>query len=236
MARAAVTAVALVLVSACATSADDGASTGGGDPRSSRDRAESRPGEQWVEVTLCSSIGPVRVEMPGPVRFEGPRPLAHIAEPSRGTFAVSYGSTDDRRYDAFVLDHLGEVAARRGHDGRAELLTDLLPELDGDPTVVDLGTVEAVGDHHEVAYEETFNDRRMDAHAFAFAGVVIVVNVGVRHGSSAEDLAIARDDLQRLRATIDLPDPDDVGSCRPGEAPLTDDERPGGDRPVPEDV
>jgi hypothetical protein len=198
---------------------DDGASAG--DPAGS---PPDRPGETWYRVTLCSSVGPASVVMPGPASIDGPRPLANLAGPAEGTFAVSYGSTDDRRYDAFVIDDVGHL----GPDA-AEMAERVLLPLNGEPEVVDLDEPTTVDDHVEVPYVETFNDRKMHSHALAGRGVLYAFSVGVRQGSAAKDLDLALDDLGRMRTSASFPGldgGDEAGPCRPTQEPIA-----GGDEP-----
>ncbi|WCO67241.1 hypothetical protein PO878_00705 [Iamia majanohamensis] len=224
----------VVGLGACSTPADDGAglrsatttetsASGPTTPPPSSARSE----ERWVEVTLCTDVGPLRVQMPGPVHLEGPRSLRHIAPPAQGTFALSYGSTDDRRYDAFVIHSAGAEG-----DTAEARMERVLRTMDGDPGVVELGATEAVGDHVEVPYEETFNDRRLYAHGFALADIVIAIDVGVRAGSPTSELDIARADLARMRATIQLPDPGRPTDCASSQVPL---DEPPSDEPTSPD-
>ncbi len=155
--------------------------------------------QRWEHVTFCSSLGTVGVDLPGPVEIEGPRPLRHLAEPTVGTFARSYGSDLPLRYDAFLIDHaeqLGTTDARR--------LAYVLRHLDGDPNVVTLHSITTSGSNTQVEYEEVFNDRYLYAYGFARKGVIVVVNVGILDGSPDRHSTLGRLDLDRIRASIDL--------------------------------
>lgn len=209
--------LAVAALAGCGT--DDGTWAGGPDGV-----PPDRPGETWYRVTLCTSVGPASVVMPGPASIDGPRPLANLAAPAQGTFAVSYGSTDDRRYDAFVVDDVGHL----GPDP-AEMVERVLLPLNGEPEVVDLDEPTTVGDHVEVPYVETFNDRKMHSHALAGRGVLYAFSVGVRQGSATKDLDLALDDLERMRASVSFPGLDgggEAGPCRPTQEPITADDGP----------
>lgn len=181
--------VVALVAGACAWRPDGGGS-----------RSADRPGEPWYRVTLCSSIGPASIDMPGPVRVDGPRPLAHLSAPAEGTFAVSYGSTDDRRYDAFVIDE----AAHVGSTGVTLARGVLLP-LDGDRRSVALEDPVTVDDHVEVPYVETFDDRKMYSHALAGRGVVCAFSVGLRDGTAPTEVDLGHADLDRMRRSVSFP-------------------------------
>lgn len=172
-------------------------------------------GQRWQRITLCSSLGPVSVELPGEVTIDGPRDLRNLDAPAVGTFAMSYGPDEELRYDALVIDR-----ADRFESNDRDRLRYVLEHLDGDPDAITLGPIEKISSHLEVPYDEIFNDRRLDAYGFGRGGVVVAVNVGRYPSTSADTTRLAHLDLERIRRSIVAPGLDD-GRERPCTGPTT---------------
>lgn len=180
----------------------------------------SPPGAElaWYRVTLCSSIGPVDVDLPGPVDLDGPRDLRNLAPPTVGTFAGALSADEELRFDALVIDRAGQYG---GTD--AAVLDHVVRNVDGNPELVELPRVDTVGGHAEASYTEEFNDRYLFAYAWARSGVVVVVNVGVHGDASAAVAKEANVLLLRIRDSVSIPALDGgvPGPCPgPSQRPL----------------
>jgi hypothetical protein len=168
-------------------------------PAPDREPSPAPEGMAWHRVTLCSSIGPVQVDLPGPVNLDGPRDLQHLAAPTQGTFAGSLSGDDRFRFDAVVVDHAEQFGSTD-----AQVLEHVAYELDGDYPWVDLEPVVTVDQHVEAGYLEDFDGRMLHAHAVARGGVVVIVDVGVDEQALDEETEQARRYLDQIRASLDI--------------------------------
>lgn len=166
----------------------------------------------WQTITFCTSIGVVRVQAPGEFKTVGPQLQEPLPRTVRGSAALSTGHLDQIHPIVGLSDHLDTITQDPVDQAKQAIRAtagDAPPAQVSHPTVADgVGSVEF---HQEL--------ERGQGIGFALArnGAGLTVYLAVPEGASTTE---ATDQLAAIRATVELPSPDDAPvACRRDGAP-----------------
>lgn len=152
----------------------------------------------WHHLTMCRDDGPVTVDVPRPMEFDGSRPPANLTDPAVVTYAWGYTPDQIIRYDAYVVTDVGHYGSTdRGIARRVVRI------LNGAPDQMRIKAMEDRGDHAAGVYHERYDERDYRFRFLSFDGTIVAVGVGVHDGTPRELVDEASEQLDQMWDSIE---------------------------------
>lgn len=155
--------------------------------------------DDWHHITLCSDDGPVTLDVPSPMEFDGPRAPANITAPATVTYSWGYSPDRVIRYDAFVfsdVDHYG--------DTDRSIARKVLRNVNADPDLVRFRSMEDRDGHAVGGYDERFDERDYRFRFVSTGGTVVAVGVAVHDGTAPNRVQQATAQLRLMWSTLEV--------------------------------